>query len=160
ESPVPRLSKTISREKEARRRRKAASSGSSQEGAAWVEHPDNSTRATGRAAAPLLGDVDVAAPRVAGLRRHGVSLGEAPGAVNFEGLGARYRAASSSCSSEAALTSCSSGACSSGVSSPSRAASRFSCLRWIFRARFSATARSRFRLLIVCCRLLLPIDPS
>src|SRR5919198_3860579 len=49
---------------------------------------------------------------------------------------------------------------SEGGCSPLRAASRFSCLRCCLSARFSATARSRLRLLIVCCRFLLAISPS
>src|SRR5690349_20183684 len=52
---------------------------------------------------------------------------------------------------------CSNVGASGGQTSPLRMASRFSCRACCFSARLSATARSRLRLLIVCCRFLLPI---
>src|SRR5919201_530630 len=48
---------------------------------------------------------------------------------------------------------------SEGGCSPARAASRFSCFRCRLSVRFSSTARSRLRLLIVCCRFLFAIWP-
>src|SRR5438034_6747293 len=74
ESPVPRLSKRINRENEARRCRNAAARGSSQKTSRLDAQPGTSTRSRSLAE-HLVGDVDVAAARVPGLGLHDTRYG-------------------------------------------------------------------------------------